>query len=69
MEYLKQFEMNKIGTFKKAYFTWNSFRPFSCLIYIIKKYPTFNVNKMMSLNKDIGCFQLLFLKYMFKYCH
>jgi hypothetical protein len=53
MEYIKQFEMNKIGsinmskflkrfihvngTFKKPYFTWNSFRPFSCLIYIVKK--------------------------------
>ncbi len=46
MEYLKQFETNKIGlfnkhvklpkrfihvngTFKKPYFTWNSFKPFS----------------------------------------
>ncbi len=43
------------GTFKKPYFTQNSFEPFSCLIYIVNKYPIFNVNKMMFLNKDIGC--------------
>ncbi len=62
MECLKQFEMNKIGlfnehvngTFKKPYFTWNFFRPFSCW-YIINKFPIFNVNKMM-LNKDISYF-------------
>jgi hypothetical protein len=51
------------GTFKKPYFTWNYFRPFSCW-YIINKFPIFNVNKMM-LNKDIDCFQHLFLKNMF----
>jgi hypothetical protein len=58
MEYLKQFEMNKIelfnkhvklpkkvytcnGTFKKPYFTWNYFKPFSCLIHISQQISYF----------------------------
>jgi hypothetical protein len=54
---------------QKPYFTWNSFRPISCLIYIVNKYPIFNLNKMMLLNEDIGCFQHMFFKDMFKSCH